>query len=263
MMLLYMSIEIKKNKELVLDIPEFTCGNNPLGTHLNGYEMLAHLNSFSFTAIIGKPGSGKTSLLISFLTGKGNKRIFRKVFDHIHLVMPKSSRESMKKNPFKNHSEDKMYKELNFDSINTIYESFLSSSEKKETSFLILDDVGAVLKNVEIGKKLRHIINNRRHLKCQIVILLQSFMTIPKEVRKLITNCFMFKPSKVEFENFFDELFETKKYVALEILKLVYADTEDHPYIMLNVETQKMYRKFDEILIPDQVIKRYHPERKI
>ena len=37
MMLLYMSIEIKKNKELILDIHEFTCDNNPL----------AHLNSFS------------------------------------------------------------------------------------------------------------------------------------------------------------------------------------------------------------------------
>ena len=56
-----MTIEIKKNKELISDIPEFTCDNNPLGEHLNKYEMLAHLNSFSFTAIIGKPGSGKTS----------------------------------------------------------------------------------------------------------------------------------------------------------------------------------------------------------
>ena len=178
-----MSIEIKKNRELILDIPEFTCDNNPLGEHLNKYEMLAHLNSFSFTAIIGKPGSGKTSLLISFLTGKGNKKIFRKVFDHIHLVMPKSSRESMKKNPFKNHSEDKMYEELNFDSINTIYDSLLSSSEEKEKSLLILDDVGAVLKYVKIGKKLRQIIYNRRHLKCHIVILLQSFLCIPKEVK--------------------------------------------------------------------------------
>lgn len=44
--------------------------------------MFAHLNSFSFAAIIGKPGSGKTSLLISCLTGKGNNKTFRKVSDH-------------------------------------------------------------------------------------------------------------------------------------------------------------------------------------
>ena len=51
-MLLYMSIEIKKNKELVLDIPEFTCDNNPLGEHLNKYEMLAHLNSFHLRPLL-------------------------------------------------------------------------------------------------------------------------------------------------------------------------------------------------------------------
>ena len=247
-----MSIEIKKNKELVLDIPQFTCDNNPLGEHLNKYEMLGHLNSFSFTAIIGKPGSGKTSLLVSFMTGKGKKKVFRKVFDHIHLVMPKSSRESMTKDPFKNHSEDKMHEELNFDSINKIYDSMLSSSEEKETSLLILDDVGAVLKNVDIGNKLRQIIYNRRHLKCHIVILLQSFLSIPKEVRKLITNCFMFKPSKVKFENFCEELFETKRDMAFEIMKVAYSETKDHPYIKLNAETQKMYRKFDEIIIHEE-----------
>ena len=203
-----MSIEIKKNTELILDIPEFTCDINPLGEHLDKYEMLAHLNSFNFTAIIGKPGSGKTSLLVSFLTGKGKKKVFRKVFDHIHLVMPKSSRKSMTKDPFKNHSEDKMYEELNFDSINKICDSMLSSSQEKETSLLILDDVGAVLKNKELGGKLRQIIYNRRHLKCHIVVLVQSYLSIPKEVRKLITNCFMFKRSKVEFENFCEELFE-------------------------------------------------------
>ena len=247
-----MSIEIKKNRELILDIPEFTCDINPLGEHLNKYEMLAHLNSFSFTAIIGKPGSGKTSLSVSFLTGKGKKKIFRKVFDHIHLVMPKSSRKSMTKDPFKNHIEDKMYEELNFVSINKIYDSMHSSSEEKEISLLILDDVGAVLKNKELGEKLRQIIYNRRHLKCHIVVLLQSYLSIPKEVRKLITNCFMFKPSKIEFENLCNELFEIKKDLALKIMKVAHSKTRDHPYIMLNAETQKTYRKFDEIIIHEE-----------
>ena len=247
-----MSIEIKKNKELVLDIPDFNCDNNPLGEHLNQYEMLSHLNSFSFTAIIGKPGSGKTSLLVSMLTGKSDKKVFRKVFDHLLLVMPSSSRNSMKKNPFKKHPDDKMFEELNYDSITTIYDKLKTSSENKEKTLLILDDVGAVLKNAELGKLLRQIIYNRRHLKCHIVILLQSFLSIPKEIRKLITNCFMFKPSKVEFENFCDELFETKKDMALEIMKIAYAHPEDHNYIMLNVETQKMYRKFYEIIIHEK-----------
>ena len=117
---------------------------------------------------------------------------------------------------------------------------------------LILDDVGAVLKNVDIGKKLRQIIYNRRHLKVHIVILSQLYLSIPKEVRKLITNCFLFKPSKAEFENFCEELFETKEDMALEIMKVAYSETKGHPYKMLNVETQKMYRKFDEIIIHEE-----------
>ena len=78
----------------------------------------------------------------------------------------------MTKDPFKKHSEDKLYEVLNFDSINTIYDRMLSSREEKETSLLILDDVGSVLKKKELGEKLRQIIYNRRHLKCHIVVLL-------------------------------------------------------------------------------------------
>ena len=40
--------------------------------------MLKNLNGFKFTAIIGKPGSGKTSLITAFLTGKKDKKYFVK-----------------------------------------------------------------------------------------------------------------------------------------------------------------------------------------
>ena len=72
-----MSIEIKKNKELKLDIPEFICDGS-LDENLNKYDMLKNLNGFKFTAIIGKPGSGKTSLITAFLTGKKDKKYFVK-----------------------------------------------------------------------------------------------------------------------------------------------------------------------------------------
>ena len=232
-----------------LDIPQFVCDHNPLGEHLNEYEMLSHLNSFSFTALIGKPGSGKTSWLISTLTGKGKKKVFRKVFEHVLLVMPSSSRNSMKKNPFKKHPEEKMYEELTLDTTESIYNRLVTSAEKKEKTLLVLDDVGASLKNKEIQKVLRKIIYNRRHLKVHIVMMVQSYISIPKEIRKLITNCIMFKPSKVEMVNFTEELFERKKDKAIEIMNFAY--TKKHDYIFLNVENQKMYRNFDEIILHD------------
>ena len=72
-----MSITLKKNKKIDLKPPEFICDND-LGEHLNKHDMLKHLNKFTFNGFIGKPGSGKTSLIISFLVGKKEKRVFRK-----------------------------------------------------------------------------------------------------------------------------------------------------------------------------------------
>ena len=241
-----MSIEIKHNPSLDLKIPEFTCDGG-LGDHLNNYDMLRNLNGFKFTGLIGKPGSGKTSLLVSFLTGRGKNKVFRKTFHHILLVMPSTSRQSMKKNIFEKHPGDKMFEELDRETIENIYNRLLATSEEKETTLLILDDVGSSLKDNVIQKTLRKIIYNRRHLKCHIVIMLQSFLSLPREVRKLLNNIFAWKPSKVEFENLFAELFETKKEMALDIMKVAYQDP--HDYLMLNVDSQRMFRGFDEIIV--------------
>jgi hypothetical protein len=110
-----------------------------------------------------------------------------------------------------------------------------------------MDDIGANLKNDEIQKIFRKIVYNRRHLKVKVVILVQSFLPLPNEIRKLLNNIFMFKPSKVEFENLFDELFETNKDLAIDIMNIGYDKPLD--YLMLNVNTQKIYKGFDEIVI--------------
>jgi AAA+ ATPase superfamily predicted ATPase len=245
-----MSLQLKENKKLDLKVPKFNCDDNPLGEHLNEYEMLSHLNCFGFTGIIGRPASGKTSLLVSFLTGKKDSRVFRKVFDNVFVVMPTSSRNSMVKNPFDKHHEEKMFDDLDYDTIESIYKKLKASSAEKETSLLILDDVGASLKNNDIQQLFRKIIYNRRHLKVHVIVLLQSFLSVPKEIRKIFTNIIMFKPSKVEFQNLFDELFETKKDLAIDVMKFVY--DKKHEYLFLNVETQKMYKNFDEIIFPTE-----------
>ena len=242
-----MSITIKRNKSIKLSIPEFICDNSPIGEHLNSYDMLRHLNSYSFDVIIGKPGSGKTSLLISFLTAKGANKIYRKCFDNILLVMPTHSRNSLKNNIFEHHSEDKMYEELNIESITDIHNKLKMYSAEEENTLLILDDVGASLKDSSILKMLKTIIYNRRHLKCKIVMLIQSYKSSPLDLRKLVTNVFMFKPSKMEFETLFHELFEQYKDLTLEIMKHVF--TEPHKYLMLNVDSQRLYDGFHEIII--------------
>jgi KaiC/GvpD/RAD55 family RecA-like ATPase len=240
------NIEIKKNKKLNLKIPTFTCDGS-INDNLNNYDMLQNLNGFKFTILIGKPGSGKTSLLIAWLTGKGSKKIFRKVFDNVIVVMPSTSRASMKKNVFKNHSPEKLFDELDYSTVSSIEKMLSNSSDEKETTLLILDDVGASLKNNEIQKQLRKIIYNRRHMKVHIVMLLQSYVSIPREIRKLANSCIMFKPSKVEFITLFEELFESKKDEAMEVMKVAF--TKPHDYLFLNVDNQRMFKDYDELII--------------
>ena len=244
-------IYLKENKKMKLQILEFNCDFNPIGVHLNKYDMLKHFNQYSFDVFIAKPGSGKTSLLVSFLTGKGKNKIYKKSFNNVIVIMPTSSRNSMVKNPFKNHHDDKMYDELSFDVINDIYDKLLNASSENENTLLIMDDVGASLKNLDIQKKLKTIIYNRRHLKTKIIMLCQSFQSMPREIRKLISNITMFKPSKVEFEKLFEEMFETKKDVAFELLKFY---KQKHDYLMLNVDSQRIYKNFDEIIIDENNI---------
>jgi ASC-1-like (ASCH) protein len=242
-------IHIKKNRAPSLKVPEFTCDGG-LADHLREYEMTnTCLNSFATTVLIGKPGSGKTSLLVSWLTSRGKNKIFRKVFNNILVVMPESSRASMKKNPFEKHPEDKLYEELTSESIHEIYSQLLGYSKAGDKSLLILDDVGASLKNLDIQTKMKQIMFNRRHLKVHIVIMVQAYTSIPKELRKQISTVVMFKPSKEEALLLFSELFETKKDMALDIMKHVYKSP--HDYLVLNVASQKMFSGFDSIILPD------------
>ena len=46
------NIHLKINKKLNLQIPEFNCDNNPIGTHLNKYDMLKHFNHTVLTVVV-------------------------------------------------------------------------------------------------------------------------------------------------------------------------------------------------------------------
>ena len=149
-----MSLEIKHNKEIKLDIPSFVCDSG-LCENLEKHDLLKHLNAYTFDVLCGKPGSGKTSLMIGMITGKKDKQIYRKVFNNVLVVMPRTSIQSMKKNVFKKHSEEKIFEELDLPTIETIYSKLVEASNEDENTLLILDDVGASLKNNDIQKNIQ------------------------------------------------------------------------------------------------------------
>jgi GTPase SAR1 family protein len=238
-------IEIKKNKTIQLDIPSFTCDLNPIGDHLNIHPVTELLNNYGFLTVIGRPGSGKTSMAISMITQKKPK-IYKKCFHHIFILMPAESIKSLKKNPFE--KLENIYNELNDSTINEIYHKIKLNSENNEKSLLFCDDMTADLKKSKfVIDTMKKLIYNRRHLKLNIIITAQSYNNIPLDVRKNISSLILFKPPKKELEIIFEELVENKEDLFLEIMKMAY--DEKHNFLFINIPTQRMFKNWDELII--------------
>ena len=118
-----------------------------------------------------------------------------------------------------------------------------------ENTCLIFDDQGAYLKNNETKKLLKELIMNRRHLHLSIFFLVQSYLSIERDVRKLFSNCFIFRCSKKEMETIADERIEQKKEHLNEIVKIVF--NKPYQYLFINTDSQRIFNGFDELIIDD------------
>ena len=95
-------ISLKKNRKPILPHCKFLC-DGKLDKKLDEYELTRFLNCHSTTLFIGKPRSGKTSLLF--------------------LFQPTHSRASMKDKLFDQLHEDKKFDELTFDTLNYVLDT--------------------------------------------------------------------------------------------------------------------------------------------
>ena len=240
-------IRIKKNEDIDLNIPKFLCDDNAVGEHLNNHDLTKLLNVFGFLCVVGRPGTGKTSLTISLIT-QNKPKIYKKTSHHVIVIMPQNSINSMTKNPFK--GLENAYHEINNDIICEIYDKIDGWSKDDEKTLLYIDDMTADLKRTKlIQETLKKMIYNRRHLKLNLIITVQSYVNIPLDIRKNIQNCIMLKPSKREMELLFTELIEQKKELFLDIMKVVY--TEPHNFLFVNIPNQRLFKNWDELIIMD------------
>jgi KaiC/GvpD/RAD55 family RecA-like ATPase len=241
-------IRIKKTEKIDLHPPEFLC-DYPLTEHLKNYPQFSYMNVFNTTAILGKPASGKTSMLISMLSQKGKEKIYNKVFDYVYVFMPTQSRNSLKKNIFEKHSEDRLFDELTLENLQKIYDAIEENSLNKKTSLVLYDDVTSSLKSNDIQFLLKKMSYNRRHLKLVQIFLIQSWMAVPLTIRKLFSNLIVFKPAKLEWEKVVEETIEQEKDVALGLLDLY---KKPHDYLFINITNQKIFYNQDEVEIIDE-----------
>eukprot|EP01040_Poterioochromonas_malhamensis_P018210 gene18210-21198_t len=142
-------------------MPEFLC-DVELTKHLNEDPLLKHMNKRFVCAMIGKAGSGKSSLMLALLQ---TKKKFKEVFQKIYVWMTETSKCSIKKCAFDVLPDNQQFEGVTFDSLQDVYDHLKDNSSKKQWSLLVFDDVQAYLKNTEIQKALLHIIANSRHLR--------------------------------------------------------------------------------------------------
>jgi hypothetical protein len=109
-----------------------------------------------FMTITGSAGSGKTSMLVKLLT---SPQAYKKAFHAVHCIIPAHSVASLKKNILAKHP--RIHDELNFVTLDRIYEQGRKEAEERMSSLLIMDDVTASLKNLKIQILFKKIIFNR------------------------------------------------------------------------------------------------------
>lgn len=233
-----MAIRIIENEKPKLAECKMLC-DAKLDEKLDNYELTSFLNNHSTTLFIGRPKSGKTSLLYSFFK---SKRIFNKVFDKIFLFQPSTSRASMADKLFDRIPDDQKYEELTLENL-TDAENKLGEGN----NVMLFDDMTSSLKNADILKKLKQLVFNRRHIHLSIFFLVQTWYSVPKDIRKMFSNIFVFKVSKDELSAIWDEVIEYPKEYILPVLKTVY--DEPYKFLFINTDTQRLFSNWDEIIL--------------
>jgi len=236
-------LKLKNNKRPHLNIPSFSV-DNKLKDKLDNIEIFKLMNKSHFALFLGKAGSGKSSLVISFLNSKD---AFKKCFHNVFLFCPTNSRSSIKDDFWENNLDaEQIYDDLTIDNLIDAYSKIEQDSLQGFKSLIILDDVQKNLKG-DCEKFLLHIINNRRHNRICIWICCQNYKTIPLQVRLTLTDLFIFKVGKQEIENIYEELTEIDKNKFNIITNNAYNNLGD--FLYLNCLTQRLFNNWDEIVL--------------
>lgn len=238
-------IRIKENEKPDLKQPTFLC-DKKLHPKLDNYEATSLINKSNFSLFLGKPGSGKTTLMISLLN---TPSLFKRCFHQVFVFMPAHSRGSLRENIFEQLPADQLHDHLTRESIDEVFEKIEENSDEGRCSLIILDDVQQALKDKFVAKRLLEIAANRRHLKTSIWLLAQTYRSIPRQVRQVLTNLFIFKVSKIEMANIFEEQIEFFKDHFTKVLRMAYKNP--HDYLFIDTCTQRLFKGFDEIMLDE------------
>lgn len=222
--------------EVENNLPKIRPVKEIMNIYIDGIDNnLPNRNGFIY-GMVGGPGSGKSSLLLSLFR---DRNYYKKKFNNIFLITPENSYTSVINHPFKNHTN--VYHELTHDVLESIYENLMQiktdnirDEYEMETSCLIIDDFASDLKDKELITILKRFCTKSRHLGCAILFTLQAYNMFPLVLRKMLTNISLFKPkNKIELESIRKELINLNEEKTQEIMDYVF----DLEYNHLDIDT--------------------------
>jgi hypothetical protein len=175
--------------------------------------------------------------------------MLRHCYNSVYLFQPVQSGASIENNIFDKLPEDQIFRELTFDNLYEVKCRIDEDAKDGHTSCIIFDDVTAQLKNKATMKLFKELAFNRRHERLSMFFLVQTYFSVPKEIRRLFSNLFIFKTSKNEMANIFDEIIELPIEYMRPIMKLTY--DKPYQYLFVNTDSNRMFKCFDEIIIEE------------
>lgn len=237
-----MYLKINKKPKLK-KVSKMLCDEN-LDEKLNKYDILKFFNCHSTILFIGKPGSGKTSLLITLFS---NKNLLKKVYHNIYLFQPSHSRASLKKNIFED-IENK-YDDLTYANLKEVIE-LIKNEDNKYCNCIIFDDMTAYLKDNEIKKLLKELIFNKRHLRTSVFFLCQTYLSVERDIRKLFNNLVIFNVSPNEYNLIMEENIQMDKLLLEPIRKFIF--NEPYNFMFINTNSNRIFKNWDEIIYDEK-----------
>ena len=222
--------EVEPDNKIVLSKFKFSCDDKDESIPLPLPQMLNF-----FLLVNGRPGSGKTSLILNLVAKRG--KLYNKKFDRVYVFSP--SLITMAKNPFEDLPDNQLHTELT--------EEISNSGEK--ILFIIDDCVNDMKKSASLQTLLSKMLMNRRHLagsggSTSFIITTQVYNKVPAPIRKTASHIIIYHTkNKKELETIYDELIIIPLKDFYQILKYCFDKKHNFVYIDVDKSYDKMFHK--------------------
>ena len=241
------SIKEEENNEINISKYNFSCDDED-----NTIPDPLPKKSFSLL-ITGRPGSGKTNLLLNLITKRG--KCFNRKFDKVYVISP-SLATIKDDDPFELLPDDQKFETASLDTMEKILASIKDSGQKV---LLILDDCIAEVRgkgNAAVEHLIQKIFFNRRHLcgadgSCSIIATSQTYNKIDPKLRKSASHYIFYENRhKKEIESIFDEIILIPQKEFMDVFKYIFNKKFNFMYIdTTRGQDDMLFKNFNKLTI--------------